>query len=208
MQKFHSPHAIITGSNIIPDSLPALRTLRINLPLADDVITCLLGAAGAQLGALRIEDGPVAITTARLVADNDYPWLPALKTLSLPKVVEPQGTFAQRIMTALSRLPALRTLEIALSSSDEMLVRLLALADTGGLPNLAQLRNDSPFDQLSDGAILLLLMWLKREVKKARQGQPSAALWDLTDLRGIRVYQPAGFAKLAAQIHRALEAIK
>lgn len=207
-------HPIITGSDLLPGSLPAHRTLCVSYPLADDVMACLLGAAGANLSALRIDNGPVAITTARLIAENDYCWRPALKGLSLQLISDFQGNYAQgwgadtpeRFATALSRLSALHQLEIPLSLSEELLVRVLVLADSGGLPNLTELRCSSICFQLSDGAVLFLLMWQKRKVKEAVKGQPSAALWELWRL--TRCIMPESFSVLADQIKEAQEVLE
>ena len=89
----------------------------------------------------------------RLLAENDYVWGPALKSL----VLHPR-------------------------EADEMVVRLLALAESGGLQNLATLEIFDYQPGLTQGAALLWLLWLKREAKKALQGKGQAALWDVKGL--------------------------
>lgn len=82
-----------------------------------------------------------------------------------------------------------------------MIVRLLVLADEGGLPNLRTLvlhRADEwvyEYDEvlaeelehadirrMSNGALLLLALWLKCEAKKGLRGKAAVAMWDVQGL--------------------------
>lgn len=119
---------------------------------------------------------------------------------------------------ALARLPALN--ELTCPGSDELVVRLLEMAEEGRLPKLTKLtlegeqwepeeesedEEDDEDDDSSDdekerficpegfslGALALLLLWLKREAKKASDGDESAMLWELSTY-SIDVYSYAG----------------
>ena len=83
---------------------------------------------------------------------------------------------------------------------DELVVRLLALAEGGGLQSLTMLEFDSNLPAgelqilatlgfqnwqsgLTQGPMLLLLLWLKRQAKKALQADGEGVLWDVQGLR-------------------------
>lgn len=61
-------------------------------------------------------------------------------------------------------------------ASDEVLVRLMVLAEGGGLPMLS---TATLWGDVSDGAVLFLLLWLKRQTTWALRGQGAVALWDV-----------------------------
>lgn len=78
---------------------------------------------------------------------------------------------ALHAIDALARLPALTSLVLQPCELDETVVRLLALAEGGGLQRLAKLQIWNFQPGWTVGAMLLLLLWLKREAKKALQDE-------------------------------------
>ena len=129
-------------------------------------------------------------TALRLLEENDYAWAPTLQSLLLywqegQEEYEDDGEppldldTPRHVVTALARLPALRSLFLVPYEPDEMLVRLLALAKGGGLQSLATLDMQRYGPVPTVGTVLLLLLWLKREAKKALQGEGEGCLWDV-----------------------------
>lgn len=89
----------------------------------------------------------------------------------------------QHAASALARLPALKSLTLEPWEHDELLVRLLVVAEGGGLPCLKTLHLLNPYNMvLSEGAALLLLLWLKGEAKKALQGEGPGVMRQVTGL--------------------------
>jgi hypothetical protein len=203
---------MIDGVIFKPLSLPCLTHLYISDPGEHCVIAGLLSAAGPQLTTISINSGYRVTTDAvSLMAEQNYPWLPALRVLELDKCgissFCDSPAFAQ-LVAALSRLPALKKLTCPFF--DELIVRLLALAEGGGLPSLTHLilgdrdsyhvdenmyEDDDDFRVFSGelvtrpgltvGALALLLLWLKREAKKAVDGTGPAAVWEVRGLIGM-----------------------
>jgi hypothetical protein len=148
----------------------------------------------------------------RLVVEQDYPWLTGLKSLSLrwyswnAAQAWAAGTPAQ-IITALTRLPALDALALLCPQFDELFVRLLVHAENGGASALPTLTLLSPrsgsWGYLSVGAHLLLLLWLKREAKKAVQGQGPGVKWELQGLDTNKLYMKRVTKKCIAQVKAA-----
>ena len=184
------------AETFLPNALPSLGLLRVEVPVPNALLAGLLGAAGPHLATLDITGWVAAEEATRLLAVENYPWLPSLRTLSLqfagnwwgvpPGVPEP-------LTTVMSRLPAVRSLTLASGAYDELLVRLLAVVDSGTLPqppklNLLPMSNHVDCN-ISNGARLLLLLWLKEEAKKAVDGQAPAVKWEINGLVRVRTLQ-------------------
>lgn len=171
----------------------------------------LLGAAGPKLAQLEISKG-AAVAAVRLMAGQAYPWLPAVKELSLVGFIDQYGRLAQGwgpdmpalIGSALTQLPALESLKLG-CPSDEVLLRLLALADSGdGLPKLSRVAIDGDLTRVSDGAILLLLLWLKRNLKQAVQEEGGrTAKWTITSTARVVKQMPKPIGALLTGIENA-----
>jgi hypothetical protein len=178
----------------VSGSLPSLRSLCVNTAAPPTLLPGLFAAAGPNLTTLKLDVGVAAAVGVELLAEEDYPWLPPLQGLSV-KWAQPQRADvgasweeydnAELLVAALARLPALKTLSVEAPEYDELLVRLLAAAEMGALPSLTTLKlTGDPHGSatITNGALLLLLLWLKREAKKALAGQAPAALWDVRGL--------------------------
>jgi hypothetical protein len=185
--------AELGGGDFLPNSLPSLKRLFIDFPTSSELIAGLLSAAGAQLTTLEIKSSSTAPAVVRLIAEQDYPWLPSLQSLSLRWYGVAQmhpwvADMPRQVAMALPRLPALSVLTAACSHYDELFVRLMAMAEGSGIPRLPTLQLLSSrgisSDDLSCGARLLLLLWLKREAKKAveGQGQGQGVKWEVQGL--------------------------
>lgn len=132
-----------------------------------------------------------AIRNTRLLAAENYPWLPTLETLYL-KFTEDYdfgwvpADVPQHLATAVGRLPAVGTLTLAAGAYDELLVRPLATVDSGALPQSLKLEllpmSTHGECNFSNGARLLLLLWLKEEAAKAVEGQAPAVKWEIRGL--------------------------
>ena len=201
----HAYHARLDdeGLDMMPTSLPSLRILRITrcMTVSDAVMAGLLGAAGPNLIKLEIPNfygGPAA---ARLIAVEDTPWLGSLQTLSLTG-----NEHVQMLATAVCRLRSLSFLQVTSLSYDELLVRLMAAAGNGTLQRLPKLELLPMHGEckVSNGARLLVVLWLKEEAKKAVAGQVSAVKWDVRLLNGGRpTYTSKVADKCLAQIKAA-----
>lgn len=77
---------------------------------------------------------------------------------------------------------------------------------SGGLPNLRRVDGLSPFCRLSEAAVLLLQLWLKRELKKAVRGEKPAVVWEVRVPRSHG--QPKRISMLADQIEGARAMVK
>ena len=106
-----APPDVLGDANLVPNSLPSLRDLYIATPMSAGLLGRIFAAAGPALATINIDNGHTAAIAVRLLAENDYVWAPALKSL----VLKPR-------------------------EADEMVVRLLAPAEGGGLQNLATLK--------------------------------------------------------------------
>ena len=177
--------------NLLPNSLPSLRTLSTSSALSAGLLGAIFAAAGPCLTDISITNGQAVKTALRLLEENDCAWAPTLQSLLLywqeeQEEYEGDGELPldldtpRHVVKALARLPALRSLELFPREPDELVVRLLALAEGGGLQSLATLMvDDECGPALTAGAVLLLLLWLKREAKKALEGEGKGALWDV-----------------------------
>jgi hypothetical protein len=178
---------------LLPNSLPRLRRMSVCFSFTDETLAALLAAAGPRLTELTICFPPTTAAAVRLMASRDFPWMPSLRKLELAwsdsncKFEVPGWTddSAALVVSLLARTPGLRKLHLQPPALDELLVRLLALIEGGGLPCLREL-DVLPYGEarLSPGALLLLLLWRKRAARKAGEGQepgPGAAL----ELKGL-----------------------
>lgn len=88
------------------------------------------------------------------------------------------GHTPDRIATAIARLPSLAELAIDCPHYDELIVRLLVLAENGGLSDLEVLGFCSTTlgSTVTAAAVILLLMWVKSEATKVLRGQEPGAL--------------------------------
>lgn len=178
-------------ADILPNSLPSLHKLAIDAAMPAGLLGGILAAAGPGLHTLHITHGRTATAAMRLLEESAYVWAPALRSLSLHWGRAYYGYGAQPVdldsprcaIDALARLPALESLALHVHTRepDELVVRLLALAEAGGLsPSLATLHLDGR--EWTAGAVLLLLLWLKRETKKALEGEGAGVLWEVKGL--------------------------
>ena len=177
----------------LPNSLPSLHKLSIDVPMSAGLLGGIFAAAGPGLTTISIINRQTAQIALRLLAENDYAWAPALQSHSLHweweygvEATQPwdsQMPLRAGAVEVFARLPALKSLCLTPRNPDELVVCLLALAEAGGLPNLATLEIRAYWPSLTAGAVLLLLLWLKREAKKALQGDGEAAKWDVQGLR-------------------------
>ncbi len=166
------------GDGIQPNALPNLSTLCIEAEAPPALVAGLLGAAGAQLTKIETKsyDRITEAAVLGLILEEDYPWLAGLHSLTLHRALTAETP--TQIVAALTRLPALEALAVACLQYDELFVRLLVHAENGGasaLPAFKLLPALNGWGHLSAGAHLLLLLWLKREAKKAVQGQGQGA---------------------------------
>lgn len=178
--------------DLMPNALPGLRSLHVHADVPNALVAGLFAAAGPGLSEIELDVGVAATAGVRLIGEQDYAWMPSLRRLSLKwtNTVNAGGAgaweddTAPNTAAALARLPALKTLKITPQAYDELLVRILVLAEGGGLPSLSKLHlGDNRFAAaLTDGAILLLLLWVKREMKKAVEGQAPAVTWEVEGL--------------------------
>ncbi len=174
--RFSSP-PLLPSAPILPNSLPSLRALDVSAIAGDALLAGLLGAAGPDFGTLVLKYGPDSTAAVRLLAGTDYPWLPSLRQVDLAwhgdqRGWNGDGDLPERVVTALSRMPALEELTLMPSLSDGLVVRLLALLDGGGLAHLLRLNiydQGSEF-RVSVGALLLLVMWVKTEAQRKVPG--------------------------------------
>jgi hypothetical protein len=190
-ERFPVPQEVVVGdANLLPNSLPSLRKLSIDLPMSSGLLGGIFAAAGLSLTTISITNGETIPIAMRLLGETDYVWAPALQPLNLYWECARVGGGAQPLdpdtpllaIDALAHLPALKSLVLRAREPDELLVRLLALAEADGLPNLATLYLQGWGQSFTGGAMLLLLLWLKREAKKALQGEEEAALWNVPRL--------------------------
>lgn len=181
--------------DIIPHSLPNLRSLHIGFQAYTAILAALFAAAGPTLTTLKIETGASSRAAVHLLARYGYPWLDSLTDFSVewpPGYQQPAFAWGpdtpQHLAAALARLPALKTLAVTCPAYEELVVRLLALAESGGLAQLTTLNLRSynycgdVSTSMSHGARALLLLWLKREAKKALMGEEPAAVWNVWGL--------------------------
>ena len=162
------------------------------------MLAALLVAAGATLTKLCACQLWVTGDVLELMAEHNYSWASSLEELECWTF---EGDAVTLLASTLPRLPALRALNPHCFEYDEMIVRLLVLAEESGLPNLRTLVLDGvdewihEYDEdlaeeldyvdtrrMSSGALLLLALWLKPETKKGLRGQASAHLWDVQGL--------------------------
>ena len=170
---------MLGDANLLPNSLLSFRKLYIGASMPAGLLGGIFAAAGPGLTAINIDNGQTVPTAMRLLEENDYVWAPALQSPSLywkgvyggdgTQLVDPDTPL--HAVDALARLPALNSLVVNAIEPDELLVRLLALAEGGGLPSLATVNLQNWRSVLTEGALLLLLLWLKREAKKALRGE-------------------------------------
>jgi hypothetical protein len=186
--QYHSNEPPLDGAALLlPHSLPSLRELRFECNATAAAIASLLGAAGPRLSRLVCSSATTTDAVAAM-AVRDFPWLPSLESLDLywpsqssagesPPWRQESG---EQLVLALSRMPALNRLAPLGGEYDEIVVRLLALAEGGGLPQLVTL--DLPWDSslMSHGAQLLVAVWLKRQAKQAVEGAEGAVLWEIS----------------------------
>ena len=192
-----SYQSIVVGQvDALPNSLPRLRSIRVDAAAPHALLAGLFTAVGANLSTLHLHTGVAATAAMRLVAQQDYPWLSTLRELSLKwktqgggwGVVEPgpqwEADTAEHTAAALGRLSSLKMLTLEPRAYDELVVRLLVLGESGGLPNLEAIQLLALHaTTITNGAVLLLLMWLKREAVKALEGgQGPAVMWDVRGL--------------------------
>lgn len=183
----------LDGIDIIANSLPSLRSLHIGFQAYNAILGALFAAAGPQLTALKIETGASSRTAVHLLATNGYALLASLDSISVewpPGYQQPAFAWGpdtlQQLTAALARLPSLKTLAVESPAYEELVVRLMALAECGGLAQLTTLNLRSygyygtGFNSMSHGVRALLLLWLKREVKKALMGEERGAVWNVT----------------------------
>jgi hypothetical protein len=135
----------------------------------------------------------------RLMAEEGYPWLPTLTELWLEWFVyltdiiglegangnmEWDADTPEQTAMALAHLPTLQTLQLRCPSPDELVVRVMALAEGGGLPRLTKLdigpRVNGPPSKITAGAAFLLLLWLEQTAGPG-QGMMRRQ-WDVQDL--------------------------
>lgn len=180
--------------SVVPNSLPSLRSLRISNSVPHALLDALFTAAGSGLTDITITVGLGSSAAVQLMAEQDYLWMPSLQRLSLKWKKLKAGDIgiaweddtARNTAAALAHLPALKQVKLEAPEYDELVVRLLVLAEGGGLRSLTTLTlvdyGLGPTTTLSNGALLLLLLWLKREVKKAVEGQEAAVTWEVEGL--------------------------
>lgn len=164
--------------------MPCLRHLRITYTRTSNaIIAGLLGAAGPNLRTLDIPEFSGGLTAAQFIVAEDYPWLSSLQTLFV------DSDNPQMLATVLGRLPSLNSLQVASLSHDELLVHLMAAADSGTLLQSLDLELQHVRGEcnVNNGARLLLVLWLKGESKKAMAGQ-AAVKWKVWFLGYGRPY--------------------
>lgn len=162
---------------ITPGSLPALRTLKLVCWENDGIVCALLGAAGPRLTSLEAHNGSVSTAVIEAMAERDLPWMSGLDYLLLTwhfsDEVEPSWAHTRpQIFSVLTRVPSLTGLYLwSNKNMEELIVRLLTLLESGGLPNMTLVETEAfgINDQLR-GAALLLLLWAKRQAIKALEG--------------------------------------
>lgn len=186
---------VLGDADLLPNSLPALHSLSIDVLMPAGLLGGIFAAAGPNLSSLSITHGQTVSTALRLLEENDYPWLSSLKTLSLlwkgahgdidALPVDPDRPV--QAIEALTRLPALKSLTLELREPDEIMVRLLVLAEGGGLQSLSKLDLYSHRPGITEGAVLLMLLWLKRETKKALLGE-GGVMWDVDGLHDHQIH--------------------
>lgn len=188
---------MLEPAELLPNSLPSLHSLSANTAIPAGLLGSIFAAAGPGLTQISIEDGRTLPTAMRLLKENEHVWAPSLQSLWLRWARMQRDYGAQlsgpdtprQVAETLSRLPALMSLYLAPQEADEMLVRLLALAERGGLQSLTTVRGWTYGPPPPDGAVLLLLLWLKREAKKALPGE-EGALWNVERLHSYEEMHP------------------
>lgn len=167
------------GLDMMPNSLPSLRLLRITrcLGVPHAAMAGLSSAAGPNLTKLDVVKHDGAQAAARLIAAEDYCWLSSLRAVAAAHNQDSPELLAN----AVGRLPALTSLQVTSLSYDELLVRLMAAADNGTLPRPPKLvlHPSAGECHVSNGARLLLVLWLKEQAKKAVAGQAPAVKWEV-----------------------------
>ena len=183
----NAPAVVIGDAKLLPNSLPP-RKLEIDANMSAGLVGAIFAAAGPGLPDMGILYGGTVKAAMRLLEENDYAWAPTLRSLKLGWKREYWDYSAQPLdpdlhaLDALARLPALKSLALDPGEPDELVVRLLAVAEGGGLQSLDTLEIDKYGWHPSEGGVLLLLLWLKREAKKALRGEGEGALWDVRGL--------------------------
>jgi hypothetical protein len=165
------------GATLLPNSLPSLRSLCIKCKIAGGTLAGLLSAAGPSLSTIEMTQSSVVGEALGLMAAQDYRWLPALEALTLMSSSFAYPSMPRELITALARAPALKTLALRLHKYDEVVVRMLAVVEGGGLPQLTKLTLDAWHGVVSHGTRLLLALWLKQNVKEAAEGRGRAVSW-------------------------------
>lgn len=111
-----------------PNALPNLCCLRIDGDLPKAVIAALLCAAGTTFTTLIASQPWITDIVLELMAEHNYSWAASLEELQCSAF---DSDTATRLASTLPRLSALRTLNLHCFEFDEVIVRLLVLAEEG-----------------------------------------------------------------------------
>lgn len=175
----------IDSVDLLPNSLPNLRSLRIACRGGRAFVANLFEAVGTKLSLLMVSDSCATTEAVALLAQHDYPWLPSLRDLSLQWRRHLPGWNAscpQHVVLTLARIPAIKLVVLECPVFDEIVVRLLALAEGGALSKTMDVRLERDHGYYGNGARLLLALWLKREMKKALEGRGDATVWRVSGI--------------------------